>query len=249
MKRLMVVAALTLAGAACGAAETTPRTPEQMEAIRARRHAKFLNRTGGYVIRRDKDAKAFRFVNAQKRVPAAAFAQALATMEDFFRVDFAFADGTFGGKGEKGVVYLVDDPALPCLQIAPEEGWGTLNVAKLGDENVNERAAKELWRAFAFVAGAADTEMPHCLMHPVFGPAELDFAKAKTICPEPIGKMRKHLRLMGIKEYDRQTYQKACEQGWAPAPTNEVQKAIWDKVHQMPTEPIKIKPETKKVSE
>ena len=30
---------------------------------------------------------------------------------------------------------------------------------------------------------------------------------------------------------------------------NEYQKAIWDKVHAMPTAPIKIKPETKKVKE
>ena len=44
----------------------------------------------------------------------------------------------------------------------------------------------------------------------------------------------------------RSVYRKACEEGWAPAPTNDVQKAIWDKVHAMPTEPIKIKPETKK---
>ena len=34
-----------------------------------------------------------------------------------------------------------------------------------------------------------------------------------------------------------------------PAPTNDVQKAIWDEIHAMPTEPIKIKPETKKVSD
>ena len=44
----------------------------------------------------------------------------------------------------------------------------------------------------------------------------------------------------------RTVYRKACEEGWAPQPTNDVQKAIWDKVHAMPTEPLKIKPETKK---
>ena len=30
------------------------------------------------------------------------------------------------------------------------------------------------------------------------------------------------------------------QQGWAPAPTNEVQQAIWDKVHQIPDKPITI---------
>ena len=45
------------------------------------------------------------------------------------------------------------------------------------------------------------------------------------------------------------TYGRAVREGWAPAPTNEYQKAIWDKIHAMPTEPIKIKPETKKVAD
>ena len=41
-------------------------------------------------------------------------------------------------------------------------------------------------------------------------------------------------------------YRTAVKEGWAPQPTNDVQKAIWDKVHAMPTEPLKIKSETKK---
>ena len=53
----------------------------------------------------------------------------------------------------------------------------------------------------------------------------------------------------GITPWYQTTYHKAVEEGWAPAPTNEYQKAIWDKVHAMPTAPIKIKPETKKVRE
>ena len=44
----------------------------------------------------------------------------------------------------------------------------------------------------------------------------------------------------------RVPYLVAVQEGWAPQPTNDVQKAIWDKVHALPTEPIKIKPEEKK---
>ena len=40
------------------------------------------------------------------------------------------------------------------------------------------------------------------------------------------------------------TYLKACEEGWAPTPTNEYQKAIWEQVkadkERGPTNPIKI---------
>lgn len=35
-------------------------------------------------------------------------------------------------------------------------------------------------------------------------------------------------------------YHKACVEGWAPAPTNEFQKAVWDKVHSIPDKPLKI---------
>ena len=57
---------------------------------------------------------------------------------------------------------------------------------------------------------------------------------------------QRYLLSLGVKPYRLTTYRKACEEGWANPPTNDVQKAIWDKVHAMPTEPIKIKPETKK---
>ena len=40
----------------------------------------------------------------------------------------------------------------------------------------------------------------------------------------------KNLRRFGIKPYYRCSYKAAVKQGWAPAPTNEVQKAIWDAV-------------------
>jgi len=32
----------------------------------------------------------------------------------------------------------------------------------------------------------------------------------------------------------------ACQEGWAPAPTNDIQKAIWNEVRQLPAKPIKI---------
>jgi len=49
------------------------------------------------------------------------------------------------------------------------------------------------------------------------------------------------LKANGMSQEQRATYRHACEQGWAPAPTNDYQKAIWNEVHEMPTEPIKIK--------
>jgi len=36
------------------------------------------------------------------------------------------------------------------------------------------------------------------------------------------------------------------EEGWAPAPTNEYQKIVWDKVHAIPQKPMKIEFDPKK---
>jgi hypothetical protein len=31
-----------------------------------------------------------------------------------------------------------------------------------------------------------------------------------------------------------------CQEGWAPPPTNEYQRAIWNDVHKIPEKPMKI---------
>ena len=49
-----------------------------------------------------------------------------------------------------------------------------------------------------------------------------------------------HTSERGCQHGKRAVYRKACMDGWAPAPTNEYQKAIWDQVHAIPTKPIKI---------
>jgi len=55
-----------------------------------------------------------------------------------------------------------------------------------------------------------------------------------------------YLKALGVKPAEKTTYRKACREGWAPAPTNEVQQAIWDKVHQIPANPMKIEFDPKK---
>jgi hypothetical protein len=51
---------------------------------------------------------------------------------------------------------------------------------------------------------------------------------------------------VGVTPIRLVTYAKACKEGWAPQPTNDVQKAIWDKVHAMPATPMKIEFDPKK---
>ena len=86
-------------------------------------------------------------------------------------------------------------------------------------------------------------------MSPISTITDLDKIANDAIPVDVVARVYKYLPLSGCNINTRVPYVLAVREGWAPAPTNEYQKAIWDKVHAMPTAPIKIKPETKKVRE
>jgi len=43
-----------------------------------------------------------------------------------------------------------------------------------------------------------------------------------------------------VRPVYRASYAAACQEGWAPPPTNEYQRAIWNDVHKIPEKPMKI---------
>ena len=150
-------------------------------------------------------------------------------------------------------VTLVSKDASPILLCAPDEGWSVVNVKPLLADNPNEfafrqRVQKEAMRAMAYALGCGNSSARPCLMSEAETLTQLD-ALPKTYGPEPTAKTAYTARRRGAVARKFVSYRIACEEGWAAAPTNDVQKAIWEEVHAMPTEPIKIKPETKKVSE
>jgi hypothetical protein len=65
-----------------------------------------------------------------------------------------------------------------------------------------------------------------------------------------IDAIRRNMKARGITQTMISSYLKACEQGWAPAPTNDYQRAIWEKVkadkERGPTNPITIPPPGRK---
>ena len=108
------------------------------------------------------------------------------------------------------------------------------------------RVQKELTRGFCLLAGAQNSGYPDALVGCMTKPEDLDRFMDCRLPIDVMNRFAPYLKGYGITPRVYSTYRKACEEGWAPAPTNDVQKAIWDKVHAMPTEPIKIKPEEKK---
>ena len=123
--------------------------------------------------------------------------------------------------------------SLPLLLAAPEARWAVVNAAplKAGSPSaavLESRIRKELWRAAAFAMGASHSEFPLCLMKPVFAPADLDALPVSEISAEPLSGIRQQFRALGITPARKSFYRKACEEGWAPPPTNDIQRAIWD---------------------
>ena len=158
------------------------------------------------------------------------------------------SDGRTGARIE-----LVEDDS-PTLLVAPEDFWSRVNVSRLTVDKpdvklLRRRLIKEFWRAFAMALGAANSNYQPCLMRTIASLGDLDGDETLVPCPEPYDKMQRTGEKIGLAHPHRVSYKRACQEGWAPTPTNDVQKAIWEEVHRLPTEPIKIKPETKKVTE
>jgi len=165
------------------------------------------------------------------------------------------------GKGEESkhtvgafVLLAEQGDKSPTILCAPEDFWATVNVSRLiadnpADEVFKSRITKELWRAFGFAMGAANSQQQPCVMRPIRRATDLDAQKVCVLTPEALMAIRPTISFLGLAAGGQTTYRKACEEGWAPAPTNDAQKAIWDKVHSLPSAPIKIKPEEKKVTE
>lgn len=147
-------------------------------------------------------------------------------------------------------IEIVDVPGERVLLVAPGEFWAKINIRPLAADNptaakLASRLQKSFWRAGAFALGAGYSHYEGCLMRPILTLSDLDRAPDSP-CPEPFNAMIDSLKAAGLGVRKTVSYRQACREGWAPAPTNEVQKAIWEKAHAIPKNPIKIEFDPKK---
>ena len=109
---------------------------------------------------------------------------------------------------------------------------------------------KEVWRAAALALGASTSAYKPCVLEPVTSLGDLDANLAMRPCPEPCNKIVDVSRKLGIGQLHFASYRQACREGWAPAPTNDVQRAIWTQINsdkeRGPSKPITIQPPAKK---
>ena len=239
MKRLMV-AFFTVALATVVLAETNDVTT----ATRRRRPSR---PNGGLLERREAiPSKQVGIANRQTTLAEDRVAAAVGRARIVTNVPLVVGDGNSPAKIE-----LVDRDDKTTITISPEDFKAVINVKALAADGaaaevVESRVRKELVRASFFLLGTGSTR--YDVTQPIFSLKELDGIDEDNVSAETVMHMGCKNKA-GVKMIRFTTYRMACQEGWAPAPTNDVQKAVWDEVHAMPTAPIKIKPETKKVKE
>lgn len=139
-------------------------------------------------------------------------------------------------------VFIVNDSGCPsAVMVAPEDNWAMVNVAALSVDNakpafVTARTNKELLRAFLMLCGAFDSSYDGSAMRGIKDLGDLD--KIVNVSPplDVVGRVRKYLFSRGVETRPSVTYLKACQEGWAPAPTNDIQRAIWKRVKSRQTQ-------------
>lgn len=231
-------------------------TPQQL----AERREALIARVGGLVPRPGTPSGRIAFMNAQKRVPIDDFKSTFSKNSTKVRgIDYwtdvetaTVFNANELRKANKAelALFIVDVEGLPMSLVAVEEGWAIMNIRALDDgkasvDLLRHRAKNEFARVYGILCGGASSQFKSQIMNTVSKPADINGC-TNELPVDVTAKIPVYLEGRGIKSVQLISYHRACQEGWAPAPTNDVQKAIWDKVHAMPTEPLKIKPETKK---
>ena len=129
-------------------------------------------------------------------------------------------------------------PEGPALSVYPEEAIACINRSALadGDEDVHrKRIQKELYRAFGFTCGGYAINRTACAMDIAFSVEDLDANRAVLLAPMRYSGINRAAARLGLPVLRATTYQQAVRQGWAPPPTNDLQKAIWEKNKDLPS--------------
>jgi len=239
---LFAVAAAT--AQAQEAAAPRQRTPGEVQAAR-------MARTGGLVAHRGPGA-AIAVIDARPGAGAGEWDALKADMESFCMVAFEFrarplgrgetplkaARAALSGKGAAGVAVVLSDEGAdaPGMTVYPEDRMALVNASRAAPKGTapdvaSRRLATQLWRAVCFAAGGVNTRSPHCaLSSTVLSAEDIDGLSARMPNPDACAQVLASAERLGLARVRTATYRAACMQGWAPAPTNDIQRAVWDEV-------------------
>lgn len=213
-----------------------------------------MKKFGGMIRQPNTEQGKIVFVNTQKTVDRALLEKIVKSWSNRYRLVIEISEADVKSSSDLFVIRLIDSDREEGIILAPENFWVSVNIKALAKDNppkvaLADRFEKQVKRAFAFVCCGTCSNEAGGLCGVVKEPSDLDAIVSKRYSPDIDVRMTNNMRDTGVKPYRVCKYLTACQEGWAPQPTNEFQKAVWDEVHQLPTAPITIKPEEKKVAE
>lgn len=192
-------------------------------------------------------------VNLQEKVAESNFVAAVELIAKRNKFTFRFVKDVKDAKDANAVISIVDEAAKPAMTVSPDVLKAEVNVgglvSDLGSEAakakfIASRSRKVFLRAYAYMAGAGGSGFEGNILD-VATIRDLDYLE-EFIPADAEQAAARHLAKRGIIPAYVVPYAIACEEGWAPEPKTEAQKKIWDEVHALPTNPIKIVPETQR---
>lgn len=257
MKKMMMAVMVVCAAAAF--ADEMAKTNSVAARVKSKRERSmelFNKRTGGKIVFPGSLKGQVVIVNAQTAAKEEWMKELAAANHKQKAIDIAVRPGKFSFPDVKiegnASLYVIDDPAMPSILHAPEQRWTMVNVASLKIGNgakpafFEARVRKELTRGFALLCGTQTSNYPNSLLGCVTKPEDLDtFASADLPVDIP-ERYLPYLAGFGVTPQVMVPYITACREGWAPPPTNDNQKAVWEKIHALPTNPMKIEFDPKK---
>ena len=207
-------------------------------------HKRNLEKVGGYV-ERPVEGPAVLFINEQNNLPDSDFRAQVQGITSKLRIRNIIQTGStlsapsflatnyLSNADIAAVISVCEIADTPALTIYPELRAAVINVSPLSadkKELLAERVRKELWRAFGFVFGGGYTiAYPKAALRPIGSDVkELDRLECVSLSIDSLQSINKVMERWGMTPVKKTSYKRACEEGWAPAPTNEIQKAIWE---------------------
>lgn len=270
MKKMILAVAAVAAVGVTSFADVTKKafkdmTPEERAAWGAERMAERYRKTGGEVVKPGSRKGSVAIVSQQTTLPDAEIEKILELLRKDNNITYVAVKGTPGTKpfdalkqsGATFAVVVIDDPNEPSMLVANDECWATLNVAKF-KKDIPEgklsyipyfaRCRKGILRAYAVLTGGARSQFPGNILA-VTSIEALDTV-GEFVPGDVQMVIRQNFKDYGVTAETKATYIRACKEGWAPAPTNDVQKAIWDRMkaekERGPANAVKITPPNQK---
>jgi len=153
--------------------------------------------------------------------------------------------------GAGAVVAVVDDPSLPMSLVSIETRCGLVNVAALATDApspalLTRRTGKVVGRVAMLASGGAESDSPNSSLKTVTSLKELDASEGIGDEAYVMMGIIRGMAKAGVHPSRVTSYRQACRMGIAPPPTNDIQRAVWEKVHSErergPTNGLKIRP-------